>query len=278
MIFQWDDPSRITTDTSALHLSAISGVEEFSFCVTKDTGEPIMARAYAGGKRRHFFDRPLASLNAIITANEVLFEPFVAVRIAVRGVPFVCVGADLAKSPEQRHHVLSQATTIAARDAVRYDIIHVHNNISLAVVYAVPDAFIQECRIWYGNAAIAHVMTALVRCASDRSKQMPGPLFLVDISASWHEIVVCRDGDLLFANHFRAGTHNDLLYYLLAIAADLKIEAGDAKVRCIGARHPERAAAALKDYLPDTEVLIAQASEGRNPGLVDLISVARCAS
>lgn len=277
VVYHWDD-LRYTAFDSAPHLrlTAIAGVDSFYYSVSDAAYMPCSAKGYHADRKYHFFDKPLGYLGQLIGDDDLLFADFDQVQIAVRGVPFIVL-----KPEESDHetvvHRLQEVTDISHADEIFTDI----TDEGIVVAFALPQRFAQEVHAWFSGASIIHAMSALMMCTLRLSRTIETPMMLVNVSAGLVELVVCQSGRLFHTNHYRITGPEDVLYYVLAVVQNLKMQHDQIVVHCSG---PEvlHALPVLQTYLPHTHLFtypdINPRSDYPAVDTADLICISKCAS
>src|SRR5690606_28405292 len=97
-----------------------------------------------------------------------------------------------------------------------------------SLAFVIPQALVQGIWTWFSGAQIGHIMAKLGAFALKHLS--PGTL-LVNASHELTEVVVVSDQELLFANHFRTGSPDDILYYVMAVLDELEIDRGMISVK-----------------------------------------------
>jgi hypothetical protein len=114
-----------------------------------------------------------------------------------------------------------------------------------------------------------------------QSRDIVQPTMLLNISAGFTEVVVCHNGQFLFANHYRTEAPEDVLYYALAVLQNLRLESDQAIVNCSG-HGVSGSLPVLQTYLPQARSFaypdINPRSDYPLVETTDLISITKCAS
>ncbi len=227
-------------------------------------------------RKYHFFDKPLGYLGQLMSEDELLYADFEHVTIAVRGVPFRALDSNNIQ-PETIRANLLRVTDVSDSDETFCD----HCDENLAVAFAVPEALVRETHTWFSDTYISHVMSALMTCTIRHSRGKEAPVMLLNISRNISEVVICRDGLLLFANHYRTSGAEDVLYYTLAVLENLQLKHDLMAIRCVGSGAAD-VAPVLKTYIQDvSHVLLSEILFPSDFPVVestDLICLNQCAS
>jgi hypothetical protein len=276
VVFHWDDLRQNAFDSTSLRLAAIAGTDAFSYCITDHNNVLCACKGFVADRKFHFFDKPLGYLDRVTADDDLLYADFSSVRLAVRGVPFVMMRAEDA-SHDAVVARLQEITDLSKSDEIFTDI----TDEGLAIAFALPQVFASEVHVWFSEASIIHLISALVICGMKYSHGLAQPVMMLNVSDGFTEVILCDNGRLLFANHYKTQGHEDVLYYALAVLQNLRIESDKVLVRCSGP-----AAIHAVQFL---QTYISQVQHFSYPGIdyrddypqvetLDLISIARCAS
>lgn len=279
VVCHWEDftDSAIHTssvlDQAGLRLTAIAAVDSFHYRIIDSAGSTTVSRGLTSGQRYHFFDRPLGYLDEVIAQDEILCADFEQVHLALRGIPFVMMpGLPIRKSEIRAR--LAEVTEINQHDQVFADKVDEH----LAIGFAISQKFVEEAKTWFSQVQIHHVITAIIsRMLGDPSLQT-GLHMLLNAHQGFVEIVLCHNGRLAFANHYRISAQSDILYYVLAAAELREIPVADLQVCCSGTLAVDMVET-LSVYLPQVRLYPDSVTgDVHETRIMDLISVAQCAS
>lgn len=276
LVYHWDHLKHRALDNTPLRLTAIAGVDQFSYLINDLTISPLSVKGFYADRKYHFFDKPLGYLGQLVSDDALLYEDFAQVSIAVRGVPYVAL------KPDEATHVLietrlQEVTDISQQDEIYSDI----TDEGIVVAFALPQAFARETHGWFSDATISHVMSSLLMCMIKHSRAMAEPVMLVNTSPGFCELIFCTKGQLLFANHYRVNGPEDVMYYVLAVLQNLKVTGDDVVIKCAGP-NAVHVLPVLQPYLPHIHFFsfgeINPGSDYPQVDTADLICVAKCAS
>lgn len=276
LVYHWDHLKHRALDNTPLRLTAISGVDQFSYLISDATLTPLSTKGFYADRKYLFFDKPLGYLNQLVSDDALLYEDFAQVSVAVRGVPFVALRPGEASQAliETR---LQEVTDISKQDEIYSDI----TDEGIVVAFALPQAFARETHGWFSDATISHVMSSLMMCTIKHSRAMAEPVMLVNTSHTFCELIFCNQGQLVFANHYRVTGPEDVMYYVLAILQNLQMTGAEVVVKCAGP-NAVHVLPVLQTYLPQIHFFsfgeINPGSDYPQVDTADLICVAKCAS
>jgi hypothetical protein len=239
-------------------------------------GIPCAVKGFLADRRYHFFDKPLGYLGKLTAEDELLYADFDRTVIAVRGVPFIALTPE-ESDPETAARHLEKVTDLSHADEIFTDLMEEQ----LAVSFVLPQVFASEAHAWFSEATIIHLMSALMSCAIRHSVGMTEPFMLLNASPGLVELILCRNGQLLFANHYRTTGPADVLYYSLAVLNQLRFGNDEVVVKCSGPQATETLAS-LEAYLPHTHFFsfpeVQPRSDYPQVETVDLTCIEKCAS
>jgi hypothetical protein len=232
-------------------------------------------RGYHYNKKYHFFDRPLGYLEKLASEDEFLYADFEKVHIAVRGSAFTAI------HPHEVNGIninakLRKVTDVGENDKVFSS--RVDDDLVLA--FSIPTVFEKEAHAWFSDATFGHIIAPLIRCFLDYSREVESHVLLINSSTGMAEIIVCEQGKLLYANHFRITTSEDILYFALAAIQNLKLNNEQLRVKCTGPQSTETGSV-LQKYFPFVQPFTfgdMHRPEFPQTDAADLICLSRCAS
>ena len=159
-------------------------------------------------------------LDQLISQCYLLKEKFNKVTILAGGNKYTLMPAPLF-DPAQAKKYLSFNHPLSVNDAVFYDLIKSPES---CLIYALPVSLYEWIAENYTGARNFHICGSLIR---NFQMQIRGEnaitRILANIQADMLDIIIFKGADFQFCNSFRFTTQTDLLYYLLFVLEQLKI-------------------------------------------------------
>jgi len=193
--------------------------EEFTF-----SAAPGLLRLFGSPEYINWLDQ-------IIEQRVFLKEKFNKVFIITGGKKYTLMPVPLFEADNARKY-LEFVHPLDETDKVNYETI---NALECNLIYAVPDALISWISYRYRSNQTFHVCGVLIRNFLMRFRGgSPVERIMVNIQTDVLDIIIFNDADLRFCNSFYFSNHNDLLYYLLFVIEQLKINSDESPLYLSG--------------------------------------------
>lgn len=212
-------------------LSIQFSLDGFSFCVlNSETKEPLLFTEYT-------FSSPIASpellleeIIRIFDTDKDLQQDFTAVFAIHQNNLATLVPNKLFERNNLAPYLKYDVKTLKT-DFITYDL---HTVIAAYTVY-IPYVNINNYLFQnFGEFEYKHHSTVLIDKLLTYSENNSEQQFFVHVSSSHLDIVVCKEGKLLFYNSFSYNTKEDFIYYILFTAEQLQMDPNSFQLTFIG--------------------------------------------
>jgi len=192
-------------------------------------------------------------LEVISTMRYLLKEKFNKVSVLMGGSKYTLIPLPLF-SPQSERKYLAFNHDVTELDHVRHDKIKAPET---CLVYAVPGLLNNWLNHQYPQAHVYHTCSALLRGYYLQHKSASQAIsMMANIQAGIFDLIIFRASSLLFCNSFRYSTETDLLYYLLFVLEQLKLDSENTKLSLTGiAENGSDLVKLLDTYIRDVRVI-----------------------
>ncbi len=133
---------------------------------------------------------------------------------------------------EHSDQYLSFVRTVHAGESIQQDAL---KNLDAYNIYSIPHILKEGISQLFPKARTQHAISSFAEKLLIRYKSNAGsPTIVVNLSALSFDLVVLKDGHLLFCNSFEYSTAEDVLYYILFAFEQLKITPTESHVLVCG--------------------------------------------
>lgn len=222
-------------------------------------------------------------LEEICTKRYLLKEKFNKITIALGGGKYTLIPLPLF-NPQSERKFLAFNHLVTDHDIVRHDKIKAPET---SLVYAVPVLLNTWINSQYPHAHVYHTCGSLLRSFYLQFKNANQSLsMLANIQAGSFDLIIFKASALLFCNTFQYTTESDLLYYLLFVMEQLKIDPETLPLLLTGiAENGSDLVELLRTYIRNVTVLHEATGKKLSPSLdsamlhryYDLLNLALCA-
>jgi hypothetical protein len=221
------DIKHLSRHTLAIDLSA-----DHLACAVHDhdRNKFVAIESYSTGKPQsmvQFADQ----LREIIESAQILNASYQKVRIVWEGKQFTMIPVELFNE-KQTETYIQFTQSLPASSAVFADTM---KNMHAVNAYGIPSIIKETLSSAYPNHKLNHYLTILVESLLIANKNGgQNNKTYVNISAQSFDLIVIRDGKLLFCNTFDYRSAEDVIYFILFSFEQLGISAADAGAVLIG--------------------------------------------
>ncbi|WGH75733.1 DUF3822 family protein [Tenacibaculum tangerinum] len=201
-------------------LSIQFSLDGFSFYVSNsETKEPLLFTKYAFTKTIASPELLLEKVIAIFDTDKDLQQDFTSVFAIHQNNLATIVPNELFDRNNLAPYLKYTVKTLKT-DFITYDL---HNIIAANTVY-IPYVNINNFIFQnFGEFEYKHHSTVLIDKLLSYSEQDSEEQFFVHVSPNYVDLVVCKEGRLLFYNSFNYTTKEDFIYYILFTAEQLQM-------------------------------------------------------
>lgn len=221
-------------------------------------------------------------LDEISTMRYLLKEKFNKVSVLIGGGKYTLVPLPLF-DPQSERKYLAFNHQVSGHDIIRHDKIKAPET---CLVYAVPVLLNTWLNNQYPHARVYHTCGSLLRGYYLQNKGANQNItMMANIQAGSFDLIIFRTSSLLFCNSFRYSTETDLLYYLLFVMEQLKLDPETAILTLTGiAENGSELVKLLGSYIRNVQVIQEVPGRKLSPALdnaplhryYDLLNLALC--
>ncbi len=212
-------------------LSIQFSLDGFSFCISNSTTKEIILFT------EYTFASPVASPELLLEkiihvfdTDKDLQQDFVSVFAVHQNNLATLVPTPLFDRNNLAPYLKYTVKTLAT-DFITYDI---HDTSEINTVY-IPYVNINNYIFQnFGEFEYKHHSTVLINKLLAYSKENSEKQFFVHVSPNHIDIVVCKEGNLIFYNSFPYTTKEDFIYYILFVAEQLQMNPDSFQLTFIG--------------------------------------------
>lgn len=261
-VYQVVDPGLNYLHTKNYNLAIRLLPDGFSFTVF-DTSKDMcialieFAYPYSLSKTSGFgSETHIEWLEEVLQQQILLKEGFNKVSVLLGGIVYTLMPPPLF-DPDHAGKYLGFNYPLNEEALVKYDEI---KSPEAFLIYAISKSLHNWIQSHYPDAGIFHICSSLIRNFHLQFRGgSPVTRIMANIQANTLDILIFKGADFIFCNSFNYISHTDLLYYLLFVMEQLKINADEAPLFLSGAIEEESelfrlisAYVRYVDFIPET--------------------------
>ena len=249
------DPSARRLSAYFSQLFIMAGTDYFHYCILDTEKNCFIALNDYQAHHSEGTDHHLPEyLDALIRDDELLKRKYPVTVLAVESPYSLLVPASLHDPGNMTDHLklnfnLPEGLVFGADRLTEPDLWNIYG--TSAVLYNVFSGH-------FPNAIRYHIATPLILTLLHFQKQYPGnSSFFLNFSGKRFDLAIFSDANLLFFNSFQFETGEDVLYYTLYAAEQLKIRTNDVVVRISGDIEPDSLVSGLlREFFPEVRLMV----------------------
>lgn len=173
---------------------------------------------------------PYGPVKALLLQDEVLNTSFNKVTFSLADIPATLMPEKLFDAASAEHYV-DPLIPPSADTVVHYDVLNSRDAVNL---YRLPASINKLTSKIFAQKTIYHLYTPLIENFGRLSAKREGIGVYVNIRFRTMQVLVFKQKDLLFCNHFDFTSGKDFIYYLLLVFDQLKIKPTEVPVFLAG--------------------------------------------
>lgn len=212
-------------------LSIQFSLDGFSFCISNsDTNETILFTKYSFSSSITTPELLLDELIHVFKNDKDLQQDFTSV-FAIHQNSLATLVPNALFDRNNLAPYLKYTVKTLQTDFITYDL---HNTEEINTVY-IPYVNINNYLFQnFGEFEYKHHSTVLIEKLTSYSKKSAEQEFFVNVAPNDIDIVICKEGSLLFYNSYPYGTKEDFIYYILFTAEQLAMNPDEFQLTFMG--------------------------------------------
>ncbi len=206
-----------TTATQTYELSLLVGADSIYYLVNDAQLNVLALKSFHFDHRRE--KSATAHLKAVFIEDEMLKLPFRTTKIVFTTPHFTLVPTKFYDA-KSRLAYFENLTTLDGEEHFDVDII---KNIESHNVYLVENALVAALRTTFPQAHYYHYMTPLIKGYQKMATYRDGHQMFANVRDGQVQVLFFDNQDLVFANSFPYKTSQDLVYFILNVYEQFKL-------------------------------------------------------
>lgn len=212
-------------------LSIQFSLDGFSFCISNsETKDPILFSKYNFSASIKTPELLLEEIIKIFNSDKDLQQDFSSVFAIHQNNLATLVPNELFDRNNLAPYLNYTVKTLKT-DFITYDVLDATSASNVYIPYVNINNYLFQN---FGEFEYKHHSTVLIDKLLNYSKENSEQQFFVHVSPSELDIVICKEGKLIFYNSFSYSTKEDFIYYILFTAEQLKMDPDSFQLTFIG--------------------------------------------
>ena len=226
LIFEIIEDNYSRSFTSALELSILLGVDSFTYMVSDGNGQSRLLKDYS--LEKHLSQE--TEIKKILSTDKHLNSAFRSVLLGIENVYSTLVPASLYQEKERKNY-LEHLTPIDSATAIFTDALDTQNARN---VFGVKSNILALFEEHLPGFHIRHCSTVLIRAMENHAKAQPGYQVYLYFRNKSVRILLFDNGMIKYSNIFSFTGVKDVLYYLLLVFQQYKLDNAQTPVFLLG--------------------------------------------